>query len=114
VVELTVYGIIDPNPKCGSIHRRMAISESKTAPDADTTITAGGTANISISIGGESPRNILYAGVESISGLPTDVYIAGISVDKSAKTLTITLVNTGAADVTISAGSLSLTIVVIS
>ena len=111
---MTVLGIIDPTPKAGSIHRRAAIVETKSAPDADTTIAAGGTANISVSIGGESPRDIEHAGLESISGLPADVYISGISVDKSAKTLTISLHNAGGTDVTIAANSLSLTIAVIS
>lgn len=108
---MTVLGVIKKYEKYGEIQDRHAIYETKTAPSADTSIAAGGTATITVDIAGEVPREVLYAGLESISGIPAGVVITGISVDKTNKTLSITLKNTGTAAVTVSANSLTLGIV---
>lgn len=108
---MSVLGRIVPPLKAGSIHRRRGIVEDLTAPDSDVSVPAGGTATVTVSIASEVPRDVAYAGVESVSGLPSDVYIADISVDKTAKTLTLTLYNPTTADITVSAGSLTIRVV---
>ena len=108
---MTVLGSVDPHPLAGRVHRRHVIYESLSAPDSDVTVPAGGTETVSVDIASESPRDIGYAGLESISGLPADVYVSGISVDKTGKTLTLTLFNASGADVVVSAGSLTLGVV---
>ena len=111
---MTILGKLDKRKKFGSIEERHVFVEDLTGPAADTIVPTGGTANVTFSIAGESPRDIEYAGLESITGLPAGVYIAGISFDKTAKTLTITLYNSTAADVTVTANSLSIRVVSIS
>lgn len=95
----------------GEVQYRHVIYEEKTAPSSDTSIAAGGTATITVDIAGEVPRDVEHAGLESISGLPSGVVITGISVDKTGKTLSITLKNTTTASVTVSANSLTLGII---
>lgn len=92
----------------GLHHKPDVIYETLTAPDSDVTVAAGGTATITVSVAGEVERKIDYAGIESISGLPTDIVIESFSFDKDAKTLSITVYNRGSGDVTISAGSLTI------
>lgn len=101
--------------RAGRIHERRVVVEDVAAPGADTVVPTGGTADITVSVAGESPhRDLEYAGVESVAGLPSGVYIAGISFDKTAKTLTLTLFNSTAADVTVTANSLTIRVVSIS
>lgn len=101
--------------KYGAIHTRHAIVEDLTGPAADLTIAAAGTGDIVLNVASGSPRDIQYAGVESIAGLPAGVYIAGIAFDKAAKTLTITLYNSDTANpVTITANSVTVRVISIS
>ena len=108
---MTVLGKIDPTPKVGSIHRRYAVVEDITGPDSDITITNGSTGDITINVAGEVPHNIQYAGVESITGLPSNVFVQSISFNKTNKTLTLTLYNGSGSNVTITAGSLTIRVV---
>jgi len=108
---MSVLGKIDPTPKAGAIHRRHVVVEDLKGPGSDTTISAGGTATITFNIAGEVPRKVEYAGVESISGTPSGVYVQSISFDKTNKTLSITLYNSGSSDVTVSANSLTVRVV---
>ena len=108
---MSVLGKMDPTPKAGAIHRRHIVVEDLTGPSSDVVITNGSTGDITIDIAGEVPRTVEYAGVESIDGIPSDVYIAGISFDKSGKKLTISLYNGSGADVTITANSLTIRVV---
>jgi len=110
---MTILGMI-LKPPASAKQLRHAGHETVKGPSSDVTIANGGTGEVTVSIAGESPRDILYAGVESITGLPGGVYIAGISVDKTAKTLTLTLYNGSGGDVTITANSLTITVVWIS
>jgi hypothetical protein len=93
-------------------HKRKVWVFDLTGPGADTTVVAGGTANLTFTLTTE--HDLAYAGVESITGLPGGVYIEAVTVDKTAKTVTITVINTGAADVTITANSISVRIVAVS
>ena len=99
--------------KYGSIEERHVVVETVTGPASDTTVAAGGTADITFDIAKEVPRDVAYAGVESISGLPADVKIQSISVDKTGKKLTVTVYNAGGTDATISANSVSVVVVAI-
>ena len=111
---MTVLGVLK-RVKAGNLEERHVIVETITAPNSDVTIAAAGTATITISIAKESPRDVAYAGVQSITGLPANVYIAGISLDKANKTITITLYNADTANAaTVSAGSLTIEVVAVS
>lgn len=98
--------------KVGAIHRRNIVVEDLTGPAADVTIAAAGTGTLTFNIASEVPRDIAWAGVESVSGLPATVKIDGIVVDKTAKTLTLNLVNTdGTNAATITANSVTVRVV---
>jgi len=108
---VAVLGVMREYGRYGEIQRRHVIYDEKTAPSSDTSIAAGDTATITVDIAGEVPRQVDHAGLESISGLPSGVVITGISVDKTGKTLSITLKNTTSSSVTVSANSLTLGII---
>lgn len=97
----------------GTVKRSLAYQkykvylESVTGPAEDTTIAAGGSADISFTV--NVPRDLYAAGVRSISGLPSGVYVSAVSV--SGKNVTLTLVNTGASDVTVAANSITIDVV---
>ena len=110
---MTVLGVIK-SAKYGNIHRRHAIVETLVGPDADVVVAAGGTADLVFDVASETGRDIAYAGVESITGLPAGIVIAGITFNKTAKTLTVTVQNTTGADVTITANSVSVSVVSLS
>ena len=111
MIYVSVLGKVDPTPKYGAIHRRHVVVEDLTGPSADVSVAAGGTNTVTLSIASEVPRNIQYAGVESISGTPSGLYISDISFDKTNKTVTITFYNPGTATVTITANSLTVRVV---
>ena len=111
MIYVSVLGKVDPTPKYGAIHRRHVVVEDLTGPSSDVSIDAGGTNTVTLNIASEVPRNVQYAGVESISGVPDGVYISDISFDKTNKTLTITFYNSGTASATISANSLTVRVV---
>ncbi len=108
---MSVLGKMDPIPKAGAIHRRHVVVEDLKAPSSDVTIANGSTGDITINIAGEVPRTIQYAGVESITGLPSNVFVQNISFNKTNKTLTLTLYNGSGSDVTITANSLTIRVV---
>ncbi len=111
---MTILGSLDVD-KYGQIHRRLVIDDVITAPDSDVNIDAGGTATITINVANETPRDVEVAGVVSVSGLPSTVYIKSISFDSVNKTVSIELYNSDTANpVTISAGSLSIRVIVVS
>ena len=76
------------------------------APENDTTINAGASATITIPVG-----VVRAAALAGINGLPADVYISNIAY--IGDSLAITLVNTGSSNVTISAGSLTVQLLVV-
>ena len=88
----------------GMLQKRDVIVETFTA---DLNVAAGGTQTVTFNIATQVPRNILDAGVESIS-FPSGLYIQSISIDKTNKTLSITLHNPGTAAIT---GTLTVTVV---
>lgn len=108
---MTVIGVVRKYSRYGEIQYRHVVYETKTAPDSDTTINATSTGTVTVSIAQEVPRDILYAGLESITGLPGGVYVQSISVDKTNKTLSTILYNTNTVTVTLNAGTLTLNIV---
>ena len=88
----------------GQIHKRRVVVDNLSA---SVTVPAGGTATVTFNIATEVPRKIRNAGIESIS-IPSGTYIQSISVDKNAKTLSVTLYNPGASDVS---GTVTVTVV---
>jgi len=111
---MVVKGSVDPTPLAGRVHRRHVIEEGVTGPSAGVSVAAGGTGTLDFSIAAESPRDVEEAGVGSITGLPTDVYVSSISVDKAGKKVNITVYNAGAAGVTVTAGSVTVRVVSLS
>lgn len=108
---MSVFGRLDKYSKAGAVHARHVVVEDKTGPGSDVTVAAGGTNTVTFSIADVVPRNIEYAGVEYVSGIPSGLYIQGISFDKDGKTLTITFHNPGDTDITIKANSLTVRVV---
>jgi len=111
---MTTIGVVKKYNKYGNIDERHVIVEDLTGPGSDVSVAAGSTANLTFNIASESPRDIQYAGVESISGLPADILIQSITFDKTAKTLTIRVYNKSTAAITIAAGSVTVRVVSIS
>lgn len=92
----------------GEPHLKVYVEEV-TGPAEDTTIAAGGSADVAFAV--NVPRDLVDVGVENVTGLPSGVYINAISF--SGKNVTLTLVNTGGSDVTVAAGSITVKVVAI-
>ena len=106
---MTIIGVLDKD-KYGEVQKPRVIYETKTAPSSDLTITATSTTTIQVPVASEYPHKIKYAGIESISGLPSDVKVQSFSFDKTNKLLTIVLYNSSTSDVTVTANSIEITI----
>ena len=77
---------------------------SATGPASDTAVSSGSSGTVTISI--SSPFTKARMAISKISGLPDNIEIKGWSFDGD-DTLEIYVMNTGTADVTISADSVS-------
>lgn len=99
--------------RIGPLSHRRVVSGSGTGPAQDTTVAAGGTADITITVDTGIKRPAESMGIVSISGLPSGVYIADITVDAANKTVTLTLANPGSSDVTVSANSITVTAIAV-
>jgi len=87
-------------------------SVSASGPSSDTVVSAGGTANVDLSISADVNVSTPL-GIESVSGLPAGVAIAGWTFPDNS-TLRLILLNPTASDVTVTAGSVSATVIVLS
>lgn len=105
-----IIGKID-RPNVGSIQKRKALIDLAKGPATDVTIAAGATGTIELEFSGF--REQVAAGISNISGLPAGVYITSITVTVEDGKVTLSLINTGAADVTIASGSVTATVVAI-
>ena len=109
---MPVLGILEVK-RAGTIHRRRVIETSVTGPAADLIVPAGGTADLTVTVDTGMARGAQIIGITSITGLPAGIYIQSISIDAAAKTITITLHNPGAADVTVTANSVTIGVIAI-
>jgi len=111
---LTILGKLDTGKKFGSIEERHVYVEDLTGPAADLALAIDAEGDIVFNIASESPRDIQYAGVESITGLPAGIYVVSITFDKTAKTLTVRVVNKTGAAATITANTVTVRVVSVS
>jgi len=109
---MAVIGKVDRS-KFGSIQARHVVVEDVTGPGTTVTVPAGDTADVTFTIAGDVPRNVQYVGVSGVSGLPSDIYIAGISVDADNKTITLTLFNHSGSDIDVDADSVTVSVVAV-
>ena len=105
-----IIGKID-RPNVGSVQKRKALIDIAKGPASNVTIAAGATGTIELEF--EAFRKQVAAGISNISGLPTGVYITSISIAAEDGRVTLGLINTGTADVTIESGSVTATVVAI-
>jgi len=73
-----------------------------TGPDTDTVVATGAAGDVAISI---SEPKLYKAAIAKISGLPAGVVLAGFEISDTA--ITLHCFNPTAADVTVTAGSVS-------
>lgn len=97
--------------KTGQTHQRRAFTETATGPAANVTVAAGGTADVVINVAGPVARAAEELAVKSITGLPAGLYISNITVDAANKTITLSVVNPGTSDITVSADSIALEVI---
>jgi len=79
---------------------------SASGPASDTTVTAGGSATVDLTISLGPVYRAKPLAIRSVSGLPAGVVIGGIEFPDD-NTVRITVVNTGTGDVTVTAGSVT-------
>ena len=80
-------------------------------PASDTTVGAGASATVALSYAASEASKILRAlGIAAVAGLPDGVVLEGFSADESGVSLKVR--NTTGSDVTLSANSLSATVLV--
>ncbi len=88
---------------------KLAIANAS-GPAAATVVDGGSSANIDLTIS-PNPANIVgVLGIRSISGLPSGIALVGISYP-SPGTVRITVYNVTTSDITVSAGSVSATLI---
>jgi len=79
---------------------------SATGPAADVTVTAGGAANVDLTIGTSMYNVKAIEALVSVSGLPDGAVLAGVSYP-DLSTVRLRVFNPTGADVTVSAGSVT-------
>ena len=99
--------------KRAALAAKRVLDSTATGPASDTTVAAGGTADITFTLPSPFTRPASEIGVKNVTGLPSGVYIAAIAVDPENKTVTLTLANPGASDVTVAANSITLEAVLV-
>jgi len=99
-------------PITGQQFMKRLIKVTATGPASDTTVTAGSTGSITLQITLDINRNPINAGIASISGLPSGVYITSFSIDPNNRVVNVGLYNSNSSDVTITAGSVSAVLLV--
>ena len=83
-----------------------------TGPSSDVAVGAGAGADVAIPLS-PSLSNVSHAGVIQISGLPNNIGVGNVTVAPDGSSVTLHCVNPTAADITVTADSVTVTVLVV-
>ena len=80
-----------------------------TGPSADVSVAAGASANVDLAVAAGPAKVLAILGLQSVSGLPSGVVLAGVSYP-DVNTVRLTVFNPTSAAITVSANSVTATV----
>ena len=94
---------------------KLMTTATFTGPNTNITISSGTAGTITLSLSGVSGARRIsdYLGLLSITGLPAGVVVTGFEIDATKNEVTVFVYNTSGSDVTVTAGSVTATAVVL-